>query len=131
MPKSRRRSRRASPPSRPASTAPASSCGSTTPLKMNPEDSSIPPGPTAWQRLGDRAASQLSAGFADEVLRRARLIRSGPSSASQLTLGVATAALCFLGVALFQSQSSRAEESKSVASWQQIASASDDASLAQ
>jgi hypothetical protein len=90
---------------------------------MNPED-------RAWTLLHERAAAQLSPGFAQRVLVAARAVASAPSILGQFTLGLATAALCFLAVTLYQSQRS-SEENHNLADWQQITSATDEASLGQ
>jgi len=44
---------------------------------------------------------------------------------------VATAALCFLAVAIFNAREARAQDTRSLADWRQIASAVDDSSLAE
>jgi hypothetical protein len=92
---------------------------------MKPEDQ-------AWVRLQEHGAAQLRPGFANRVLSAARAgVKSAPSLLGQFTLSAATAALCFLAVVLFHDQSIRNEESSNLADWQQIASATDEASLGQ
>jgi hypothetical protein len=84
---------------------------------MNPEN--------AWNSLRAHAAAQLKPGFPDRVLRAARAgAEAAPSLLGQFALSAATAALCFLAVALFNAQTTRAEAESSLAAWQDIASAS-------
>jgi hypothetical protein len=92
---------------------------------MNPEAE-------AWQRLCEQAEARLSGDFADRVIRAARQqVESAPSLAGQFMLTIATAALCFLAVAFFNARESRAQDTRSLADWQQIASAVDDSNLAE
>ena len=103
----------------------ASSCDNITSPSMNLETE-------VWQRLNDRAARQLSVDFADRVLRAARQdAEPATSFISQFMLSAATAALCFLAIALYQSQATQSQDSHSLADWQQIASAADEVALAQ
>ena len=107
---------------------PASSCVNITNPTMNPET----PASQAWAALRARGAAQLSPGFAGRVLREsAARAGAAPSLAGQFALSAATAALCFLVVAIFDAQSSPVAPDASQADWQQIASASDSLSQAQ
>jgi len=65
----------------------------------------------AWKRLHEHAAAQLSPGFADRVLRKAR---------------AATAALCLVAVALYNAGSSSDEAAQSLAGWSEIAAQAGD-----
>jgi hypothetical protein len=86
----------------------------------------------AWEQLFERAAALLSPNFADRVLRAARAgVDAAPSLLSQFALGAATAALCFLAVALFQVRSAHQEDNRTMADWQLIAMAADDSGLPQ
>lgn len=92
---------------------------------MNPEAE-------VWQRLCERAEARLSGDFADRVIRAARRrTESAPSLAGAFMVTVATAALCFLAVAIFNAREARAQDTRSLADWRQIASAVDDSSLAE
>jgi hypothetical protein len=92
---------------------------------MNPED-------RAWSRLQNHAAAQLSPGFAQRVLVAARAgAKAAPSFLGQFTLGAATAALCFVAVTLFQAQRTGGDESSTLADWQKITAASQEAELGQ
>jgi len=92
---------------------------------MNPE-------PYVWHQLQNHAASRLRPGFADRVLRVARAgVEAAPSLLSQFLLCAATAAACFAGVALFQAHNSSIENQRSLAAWQDIASATSDTGLGQ
>jgi len=95
---------------------------------MNPETQET----KAWAILRAHGAAQLSPGFPDRVLResRARALAS-PSLFGQFALSAATAALCFLAVAIFDAQNSSVATETNQADWQQIASASDNLSQAQ
>ena len=80
----------------------------------------------AWASLRQHAASQLSAGFPDRVLRAARGAASvAPSYLSQFFLGAVTAGLCLLAAVLFYERSST-PEAQTLASWQEVASDADD-----
>jgi hypothetical protein len=92
---------------------------------MNPES-------PAWQQLHQHAARQLRPGFADRVLRVARAgVEAAPSLLSQFLLCAATAATCFAAVALLQAHNSSTENQRSLAAWQDIASATSDTSTGQ
>jgi hypothetical protein len=88
---------------------------------MNPET-------YAWKCLCEHAASRLSPGFADRTLLAAR--KSQAISPGQFFLSVSAATLCLLTVVVFYTQNMRAERSRNLAGWQQIAFASDDVSQA-
>jgi hypothetical protein len=86
----------------------------------------------AWDQLRDWAAARLPPNFADRVLRAARAgVDAAPSLLSQFALGAATAAICFLTVAFFQARSAHEEDNRTIADWQQIASAADDSGFSQ
>jgi hypothetical protein len=86
----------------------------------------------AWDQLFARAAALLHPDFADRVLRAARAgVGAAPSLLSQFALGAATAAICFLAVAVFKVQSAHEEDNRAIADWQQIASAADDSGFMQ
>jgi hypothetical protein len=86
----------------------------------------------AWDQLWEKAAAQLRPNFADRVLRAARAgVDAAPSMLSQFALGAATAAICFLAVAVFQARNVHEEDKNTIADWQQIASAADDSGLLQ
>lgn len=85
----------------------------------------------AWNSLRQHAASQLSPGFPDRVLRAARGAASAaPSYLSQFVLGAATAALCLAAVALFHAKTATGDDDQNIASWQQVASDADDVAQA-
>jgi hypothetical protein len=80
----------------------------------------------AWNQLRAHAAAQLPANFPDRVLCAARsAAESAPSLFSQLTLGIATAAICFLTVAFIQMRGTHTESNRNLTDWQQIASSAD------
>ena len=86
---------------------------------MNPES-------RAWESLRLHASAQLRTGFADRVLRAARQgVEAAPSIFSQFALSAATAALCFMAVAVFEASHTSAASDQNLADWQDIASASD------
>jgi hypothetical protein len=82
---------------------------------MKPED-------TAWNDLREHAASRITPGFADRVLRAAR---PGPSPlfVAQFAMCAATAALCLAAVALYRAQAS-GDDDGSLAGWTEIAAQS-------
>jgi hypothetical protein len=115
---------------------------------MNPDSK-------AWQRLQDHAASQLSGGFADQVLRASR----GPTAAAwnqlhqhgaaqlqrgfadrvlravraemptffgQMALSAATAAACLLAVVYLHDRSNRIQNERNFADWSQLAADAQD-----
>jgi hypothetical protein len=85
-----------------------------------------------WASFHTHAAAQLSSGFPDHVLREARARAIAvPSLLSQVAISAATAALCFLAVAIVDARTSRATAASNVADWQQIVSASEELAQAQ
>ena len=82
----------------------------------------------AWDQLQRHASSRLSAGFADRVLRAARVgAEVAPSLFSIFALSAATAALCFAAVTLYSASSQNtAERDLNIAGWQRIAADSDE-----
>jgi hypothetical protein len=94
---------------------------------MNPENEH-----QAWAALQRHAASRLSPGFADRVLRAARAgIDAAPSVLGQFLLGAATAAACAFIVMLVHIRATHAENSRSLEAWQAIATSADDLSQLQ
>jgi len=80
----------------------------------------------AWEQLQHVAAAQISPGFADRVLRVARVgVEAAPTFLSYCALSAATAALCLAAVALF-SPAGSTDGDKSTPGWQQIADEADD-----
>jgi hypothetical protein len=79
----------------------------------------------AWARLREHAASQITPGFADRVLRAARAVPS-PLIVSHFAMCAATAALCMVAVALYHAQASGEENASSLASWNEIAAQASD-----
>jgi hypothetical protein len=89
---------------------------------MNPETEI-----RAWSALQRRASARLAPGFADRVLRVARAgIEAAPSVLGQFLLGAATAAACALIVVLVHVRTNHAEDNRSLAAWQDIATSADD-----
>jgi uncharacterized membrane protein len=89
---------------------------------MNPEIES-----RAWSQLRSRAASRITPGFADRVLRAARAgVEAAPSILGQFLLGAATAAACALIVVLVHVRATHAQDDRSIEAWQAIASSADD-----
>lgn len=90
-------------------------------------------GPEAvtWQQLQARAAAELRPGFAERVLRAAREIPGVPSLLDQFALSIGTAAVCALAIFFFDRQTTRIEDERNLASWQQLAAVAvdDDVSL--
>ncbi len=104
------------------------SCVNFTNPTMNPEHNDS----AAWGALRARGGDRLSPGFADRVIREARArVLSTPGPLSQFILGAATAALCFLAVAVADARNSRSAAAGNLADWQQIASASAELAQAQ
>src|ERR1043165_8811010 len=75
----------------------------------------------AWAQLNDRAAAQIRPGFAERVLRAARELKVVPSIFDQFVLGAATVAVCLVAVFVLHNRSSRIEEERALAGWQQLA----------
>jgi len=66
------------------------------------------------------------------VFRAARAgVGAAPSMLSQFALGAATAAICFLAVAVFKVQGTHEENNRAIADWQQIASSAEDSGFMQ
>ncbi len=80
-------------------------------------------GPQAetWAQLQSHASRQLRPGFAERVLRAAREIPGVPSFVDHFALSVGTAAFCAAAVFFIHDQSSRREDERNLARWQQIA----------
>lgn len=86
-------------------------------------------GPEAatWREMHAHAAAQLRPGFAERVLRAAREIPGVPSLLDQFAFSVGTAAVCALAIFFFDRQSTKLEDERNLASWQQlVAVAADD-----
>jgi hypothetical protein len=75
----------------------------------------------AWMRLQEHAASQLTPGFPERVLRAARE-HASPLFVAQFAMCAATAALCLGAVILLNGRSSAADDASSLAGWSEIAS---------
>jgi hypothetical protein len=79
----------------------------------------------AWERLREHAASQISPGFPDRVLRAARAAAS-PLLISHLAMCAATAAVCLVAVALYDARISGDEDATNIAGWGEIAAQASD-----
>jgi hypothetical protein len=79
----------------------------------------------AWARLRAHAASQITPGFADRVLRAARA-RPSPLLVAHFAMCAATAALCVAAVALYHAQASGDDDASSLAGWSEIAAQASD-----
>jgi hypothetical protein len=79
----------------------------------------------AWTLLREHAASRISQGFADRVIRAARA-RPSPLFVAHFAMCAATAALCLAAVAIYQSQVSGDENATSLDGWRDIAAQSSD-----
>jgi hypothetical protein len=85
-----------------------------------------------FRQRQDQAAARLSPGFADRVLRAARAgIEAAPSLFGQLLLGAATAAACALVVIVVHTRATHAQDQRTLADWQEIATSADDLSQTQ
>jgi hypothetical protein len=80
----------------------------------------------AWMRLREHAASQLTPGFPDRVLRAARARPSSPLFVAHFAMCAATAAACLAAVAFYQSRLSGDENATSLAGWSEIAAQAND-----
>jgi hypothetical protein len=80
----------------------------------------------AWMRLREHAASQLTPGFADRVLRASRARPSSPLFVAHFAMCAATAAACLAAVALYQSRVSGDENATNLAGWNEIAAQAND-----
>ena len=78
----------------------------------------------AWNRLREHAASQITPGFADRVLRAARP-RPSPILVAHFAMCAATAALCLAAVALYHSRAAE-DDASSLAGWDEIATQASD-----
>jgi hypothetical protein len=74
----------------------------------------------AWRLLREHAASKITPGFPDRVLRAARA-HASPLLVSHFAMCAATAALCLVAVALFDGRSSSDEDAQNLAGWNDIA----------
>jgi hypothetical protein len=79
----------------------------------------------AWMRLQEHAASRISPGFADRVLRVARA-HASPLFVAQFAMCVATAVLCVAGVLLFHAQVSADDDASNLAGWTEITAQAND-----
>ena len=80
-------------------------------------------GPAAetWAELNASATAQLRPGFAVRVLRAARALpQSVPSLLDQLAFGAITAVACVAAVVYLHARSTRLENERNLAGWQQI-----------
>jgi len=73
----------------------------------------------AWNRLREHAASQITPGFADRVLRAARP-RPSPILVAHFAMCAATAALCLAAVVLYRAQASGDDDASNLAGWNEI-----------
>ena len=78
----------------------------------------------AWGRLREHAASRLTPGFADRVLRAARQAPS-PLVVAHFAMCAVTAALCLAAVVLYRAQAS-VDDASTLASWGEIAAQAGD-----
>jgi hypothetical protein len=78
----------------------------------------------AWTRLRDHAASQISPGFPDRVLRAARA-RPSPLFVAHFAMCAATAALCLAAVAIYRSGFS-GDDAANQAGWSEVAAQASD-----
>jgi hypothetical protein len=67
-------------------------------------------------RLREEAASRITPGFADRVLRAARA-HASPLLVSHFAMCAATAALCLVAVALYNAPASGDDDAQSLAGW--------------
>jgi hypothetical protein len=79
----------------------------------------------AWTSLREHAASQISPGFPDRVLRAAR-VKPSPLFVAHFAMCAATAALCLAAVAIYQSGFTGADDASSLAGWSEIAAQAND-----
>jgi hypothetical protein len=85
---------------------------------MNTEDK-------AWMQLRERAASLIRPGFADRVLRAAR-VRPAPLFVAQFAMCAATAALCVAAVAIYSSRLASDQDAQNLAGWNEISAQAND-----
>ncbi len=76
-------------------------------------------------QLREHAASRITPGFADRVLRAARA-NASPLLVAHFAMCAATAALCLVTVLLFHSRASGDEDASSLAGWSEIAAQASD-----
>lgn len=79
----------------------------------------------AWMRLSEHAASRITPGFPERVLRAARA-QASPLLVTEFAMCVATAALCLVGVLLFDAKVSAADDASSLQGWSEIAAQASD-----
>jgi hypothetical protein len=79
----------------------------------------------AWALLREHAAAQIAPGFAERVLRAAR-IGASPLFIAHFAMCAATAAACLVAVALYHARASGDEDARSLASWGEIAAQAND-----
>ena len=85
------------------------------------------PDAEAWKQLQGRAAAQIRPGFAARVLRAARALPSNvPSLFDQFAFGAVTAAICLIAVIVVHARSTRLENERNLAGWQQLADETQD-----
>jgi hypothetical protein len=85
------------------------------------------PDAAVWRQLQLHASAQIRPGFADRVLRAVRALPSSvPSLLDQFAFGAVTVAVCLLAVVFLHSRSTRLEEARNLASWQQLADVAQD-----
>jgi hypothetical protein len=78
----------------------------------------------AWMSLQEHAASRISPGFPDRVLRAARM-KPSPLFVAHFAMCAATAALCLAAVAIYQSGIS-GDDATNQAGWSEIAAQAND-----
>jgi len=76
-------------------------------------------------RLREHAASQLTPGFPERVLRASRA-RASPLFVAHFAMCAATAAACLAAVALYQSRLSGDDDATNLARWNEIAAQAND-----
>lgn len=74
----------------------------------------------SWRALVAVGAGQLRPGFAERVLRAARVAAEMPSLASQFALSAATAAVCLGAVLFVHHRRVEAADERNLAQWQEI-----------
>jgi negative regulator of sigma E activity len=79
----------------------------------------------AWASLREHAASQISPGFPDRVLRAARM-RPSPLFVAHFAMCAATAAICLAAVAIYQTGFSGDDNAKNQAGWSEISAQAND-----
>jgi len=78
----------------------------------------------AWARLREHAASQITPGFPDRVLRAA-YAKPSPLFVAHFAMCATTAALCLAAVAIYQSGFS-GDDATNQAGWSEIAAQAND-----